>query len=72
MGGIDDLGEPAVTEMQLDWLDPVPDCGRAGQAAGLAPGSEAVVLLGEATGLKYQSDGGCSSAANAEIVKACF
>ena len=22
MGGIDDLGEPAVTEMQLDWLDP--------------------------------------------------
>jgi len=22
MGGIEDLGEPAVTEMLLDWLDP--------------------------------------------------
>ena len=39
----------------------VPDSGRAGQADGLAPGGEPLVLSGEATGLKYQSNGGGDS-----------
>ena len=33
-GGIEDLGEPAVTELLLDWLAPVPDSGRAATALG--------------------------------------
>ena len=36
---------------------PIPDVGRAGQAAGLAPGSKPLVLSGDKSPLKYQSDG---------------
>ena len=47
---------------------PVPDGGRAGQVAGLAPGGKPLVLSGEAASLRYQSNGGCDSRWNRDGV----
>ena len=46
-GGVQDLWEPVAEEMLLEWLETLPDVGRAGQAAGLALGSEPIKKGGE-------------------------